>query len=65
MRKTTRKKLALARDIVRTLAGRDLAGVAGGKNVTAVSTEPACQSVNVCPTTTCPGSGVFCSNTFE
>jgi len=65
MRKTTRRKLVLARDIVRTLAGRDLAGVAGGKNITAVSTEPACESINVCPTTTCPGSGVFCSNTFE
>lgn len=65
MRKTARKKFVLARDVIRTLAGHELAGIAGGLKITAKSGNPECDSIEVCPSTTCPQSGVFCSNTFE
>jgi hypothetical protein len=61
MRKLTRTPLALHRETLRLLSTAALAGVAGGKNITALSTEPACNSVNVCPTSTCPGSHVLCT----
>jgi hypothetical protein len=61
MRKLTKTPLALRRETVRHLSTASLVGVVGGKNITAESTEPACISVVVCPTTACPGSTVICA----
>jgi len=61
MRKLIKTPLTLRRETVRHLSTTALLGVVGAKNVTAVSTQPECISVDVCPTTTCPQSTVICA----
>jgi hypothetical protein len=61
MRKLTRTPLALHRETVRYLETVALGRVAGGKFITAVSMHPECESVDACPTTTCPQSHVICT----
>jgi len=61
MRKPTKRTLALSRETVRHLSSMSLDQIGGAKNVTAVSGKPDCQSVDQCPTTTCPQSTVFCA----
>jgi hypothetical protein len=61
MRKVTRSPLALRRETVRHLSTVLLGAVVGGKNITAVSMAAECNSVDVCPTSTCPQSHVICT----
>jgi hypothetical protein len=61
MGKLTQTPLALRRETVRHLSTVMLGAVAGGKNITAVSTSPECNSVDVCPSSTCPQTHVLCT----
>ena len=59
MRKRIKIPLTLCRETIRHISAPWLGAVVGGKHITAVSIEPACNSVDVCATTTCPQSHVL------
>lgn len=60
MRKLLKAPLKLQRETIRNLNDDALRAAVGGKHITAQSGQPECQSVDECPTPTCPVTGVRC-----